>query len=192
MSRNFYVVSLIIVCLFSFLSVPVAANSFDDLVLTDVSAPRGFENSISFEVSYFQNVNGNKFEVFPVVSDKEKDLDLILAQVVKRVIDIEYNGKGRYLDETDLKDSTPQEIQHLVSTDFISKAWSNASRKEIAHYLQQNSNSLKLFRLDAYLDYADDKGNYFSGLDKNPLLFRFGHERGRDIVTIVFVNQTNE
>jgi len=192
MFRNFFVVSFVFVCLFSFLAVPASAQGYDDIKLETVSAPHGFENSVSYEISYFQKLNGIPFEVFPTRIEKEKDLDLILAQVVKRVIDIEYNGKGRYLDETTLNDSTPQEIQHLVSTDFISKAWSKVGQKEMAHYLQQNSNSLKLYRFDAYLDYSDDKGAIYSGLDANPLLFRFGQERGRDIVTIVFVNQSAE
>jgi len=192
MFRNFFVVSFVIVCLFSFLATPVAAQGYDNIKLETVGAPHGFENSVSYEISYFQKVNDLPFEVFPTRVEKEKDLDLILAQVVKRVIDIEYNGKGRYLDETTLNDSTPQEIQHLVSTDFVSSAWSKGGQKEMAHYLQQNSNSLKLYRFDAYLDYADDKGASYSGLDANPLLFRFGQERGRDIVTIVFVNQSAE
>lgn len=192
MFRHFSVVSFVIMCLFSILSAPVSAQGYNDLELTRVSSPQGFENSVSFEVSYYQKINDQKFEVFPVRSDKEKDLDLILAQVVRHVIDTEYNANGRYLDETDLKDSTPQEIQYLVSTDFISKAWGNSSQKQLSHYLQQNSNSLKLFKLDAYLDYADDKGSFFSGLDTNPLLFRFTSERGHDLVTIIFVNQTAE
>lgn len=192
MFRNFFVVSFVIVCLISFLAAPASAQGYDNIKLETVSAPQGFENSVSYEISYFQKVNGLPFEVFPTRGEKEKDLDLILAQVVKRVIDIEYNGKGRYLDETTLNDSTPQEIQHLVSTDYISNAWSKGGQKEMVHYLQQNSNSLKLYRLDAYLDYADDKGALYSGLDTNPLLLRFGQERGRDIVTIVFVNQSAE
>jgi len=190
MFRNIFVVSFVLVCLLSFLSVPVAAQSYNDLELAPVSAPQGFENSICFEISYFQKLNGQKFEVFPARSEKEKDLDLILAQIVRHIIDTEYNAKGRYLDETSLKDSTPQEIQHLVSTNYLSMAWGKSAQKELSHYLQQNSNSLKLYKLDAYLDYADDKGCYFSGLDVDPILFRFGQERGRDLVTIIFINQT--
>lgn len=192
MFRTYFAVTFVFVCLLSFLAAPASAQGYDDIKLETVSSPNGFENSVSYEVSYFQKLNGIPFEVFPTRIEKEKDLDLILAQVVKRVIDLEYNAKGRYLDETTLNDSTPQEIQHLVSTDFISKAWSKAGQKEMAHYLQQNSNSLKQYRFDAYLDYCDDKGATFSGLDTNPLLFRFGQERGRDIVTIVFVNQSAE
>ncbi|HEY9069175.1 MAG TPA: hypothetical protein VIV61_02905 [Candidatus Ozemobacteraceae bacterium] len=192
MFRSVSIVCFVIVCLFSFLAAPVSAQGYNDLELAPVSAPQGFENSVSFEIAYFQKVNGQKFEVFPLRAEKEKDLDLIMAQIVRHVIDTEYNAKGRYLDETTLNDSTPQEIQHLVSTDFISKAWGKSGQKEIAHYLQQNSNFLKLFRLDAYLDYADDKGSFFSGLDTNPVLFRFGQERGRDVVTVVFVNQSAE
>ncbi|HNW33796.1 MAG TPA: hypothetical protein PKM25_02615 [Candidatus Ozemobacteraceae bacterium] len=190
MFRHFSVVSFVVICLFSFLSAPVAAQGYDDLELAPVSAPQGFENSICFEVSYFQKVNGQKLEVFPARAEKEKDLDLILAQIVRRVIDTEYNAKGRYLDETSLNDSTPQEIQNLVSTDYLSKSWGKSSQKELSRYLQQNSNSLKLYKLDAYLDYADDKGSYFSGLDVDPILFRFGQERGRDLVTVIFINQT--
>ncbi|NLI79100.1 MAG: hypothetical protein GX442_21985 [Candidatus Riflebacteria bacterium] len=192
MSRSRSLLSIVFAILFGVLPLSAAAQSFTQLGLDRVSPPDRFENSICFELTYLKDLDGKPFEVFPGRAEKEQDLDLILAQVVRRVITEEYEDKGKYLDETNLQPSTPQEIRHLVGTGFVTPAWGKAGQREMALYLQQNSNFLKLYKLEAYLDYKDDKGSYCSGLDVNPVLFRFGMGQQRDRVTIVFVRQTDE
>ena len=81
MFRTYFAVTFVFVCLLSFLAAPASAQGYDDIKLETVSAPNGFENGVSYEVSYFQKLNGIPFEVFPTRIEKEKDLDLILAQV---------------------------------------------------------------------------------------------------------------
>ncbi len=189
--------SVSLVCFVLFLSlvavIPASAldRSISRVELVQAAAPVGFENSTSYEVLYFSTVEGIEVEVFPSRTEKDKDFDLILAAVVRHYVENEYEANGKYLDETNVEKSSPQEIRRLVSRNFVSKAWSKNSQKELADYLQKNSRSLSLYRLDAYLDYATDKGDYFSGLDTNPLLFRFGTGVNRDRVVIIQVNQTN-
>jgi hypothetical protein len=190
-SRSLVVV-LLFVCLSLFVPTGARAQSFNNLTITQVNAPQQFENSVCYEISYLGSVNGHTFEVFPSRPEKELAMDVILAQVVRHLIENEYEANGRYLDETDLKSASPQEIKHLVSRDFISKAWGKSNQKELSYYLQHNSNSLLLFKLMAYLDYVDDKGLFVSGLDVNPVLFRFGQGQMRDRVTIIIINQSDD
>lgn len=190
--------SLSLACFVLFLSLvvimPASAldRSISRVELTQVAAPAGFENSTSYEVLYFATVEGIEVEVFPSRAEKEKDFDLILTAVARHYVESEYEANGKYLDETNVEKTTSQEIRHLISTNFVSKAWSKKARKALANYLQQNSRSLALYRLDAYLDYASDKGDYVSGLDTNPLLFRFGTGVNRDRVTIIQVSRSND
>ena len=192
MFRSRSLLSIVFAILFGVLPLSAAAQSFSQLGLDRVSPPDRFENSICFELTYLKDLDGKPFEVFPSRAEKEQDLDLILAQVVRRVITEDYENHGKYLDETNLQPASAQEIRHLVGTGFVTPAWGKASQQEMALYLQQNSNFLKTYKLEVYLDYQDDKGSYCSGLDVNPLLFRFGAGQQRDRVTIVFVRQTDE
>ncbi len=192
MFRSRSLVRVVVAVLFGLLPLSVSAQSFSQLGLDRVTPPDRFENSICYEITYLKDLDGKPFEVFPAREEKEADLDLIMAQVVRRVITEEYEGKGKYLDETNLQPASAQEIRHLVSTSFVTPAWGKAGQQEMALYLQQNSNFLKLYKLEAYLDYQDDKGSFCSGLDVNPVLFRFGTGQQRDRVTIVFVRQSDE
>lgn len=169
----------------------VMAQSFSRLELSQVSPPAGFENSLSFTVTYYQSMDGMEFEVFPTRADKEKDFDLILAQVVRRIIEQEYEGKKRWLDETDVKPASPQEIRKLVATDFLTPAWSRSAQKALSQYLSQHGRQLKLNKIIAYLDYQDEKGTYVSGIDVDPVLFRFGTGQQRDQATVIMIRQTD-
>ncbi|HNV72410.1 MAG TPA: hypothetical protein PKO06_22060 [Candidatus Ozemobacteraceae bacterium] len=190
--------SFSLVCIVLFLSlicvVPAAAldRTISRVEVTQVANPVSFENSTSYEILYFATVEGIEVEVFPTRVEKEQDFDLILASIVRHYIENEYEANGKFLDETNVEKSTPQEICHLVSKNFVSAAWSKNAQTELIRFLQQNSNSLSLYRLDAYLDYGTDKGDYVSGLDTNPVLFRFGTGVNRDRVTFIQVNQTTD
>ncbi len=62
----------------------------------------------------------------------------------------------------------------------------------MSSYLQQQGRQLRLNKIVAYLDSKDEKGNYLSGLDVDPILFRFGTGQQRDHVTVIMINQTND
>ena len=187
MSRSLrsFCFSLVLAC--SLLAVPGFGADYQALELTQVDPLHGFENSVRYQVSYWAEVAGQKVEVFPTRAEKERDFDLILAQVVRLYITDEYDAKGRFLDETDVKPASPQEILHLVSHDSVSPAWSSSHQEALSRYLQLNANSLVLNKIAAYLDYNDGKGNWFSGIDVDPVLFRFGQGAGRDEVSLIQV-----
>ncbi len=176
----------VFVVLFAFVSVTASAQ-FTLVEVTPTAVPAGFENSVSYRVSYFESVNGQAVEVFPSRAQKEKDFDLIMAQVVRYVIANEYEAKGRHLDETSFESCTNEYALQLVSNDYVTKAWKTPSVNAMAAYLQANAGRLAVNKLLAYLDYQAADGQYVSGLDVDPVLFHFGQGQERDTVTVTLV-----
>ena len=185
--------SWFIVCCFSLVTLIASADCFQTVELTPVQPLVKFENSVRYEITYWQTLDGKKFQVFPNRADKEKDYDLILAAVVRYYIEVEYQAKGHYLDEAEVQPTTAQEILHQVSIDFLSAAWGKGNQQELGFFLRQNSNSLKLNKLVAYLDYIGEKGEGVSGIDIDPILFQFGATPERaDEVSIICVKTSND
>jgi len=184
--------SFIRVCLFLVLGLlagVLPAAAFQTLELTPVPAPAGFEQTVRYQVSFFQTIDGQKVEVFPTRDEKMREFDLILAAIVRRVVDEEYEGKGKFLDETDVKPCSPQEVMHLVSAPGHSPTWGKAAREDLQRFLNQGAGTLRLQKLEAYLDYQNDKGQYVSGLDVDPILYRWGSgSRARDEVTVLMIS----
>lgn len=107
-------------------------------------------------------------------------------------MDEEYQAKGRFLDESDVRPTSKQEVVHFISADFLSPAWGKANCRELELFFRQKSNVLKLNKIVAYLDYTGEKGDYISGLDVDPILFTFGASRNQpDEVSIIQVQTTN-
>jgi hypothetical protein len=169
------------------------AHSYDRLELTPVSAVSQFENSVRYRITYWKNIGDGTLQVFPTRAEKKADLDLILAQVIRTYTEQEYEARGRYLDETNLKDSTTQEILHLVSKDHETPAWGKGNIEALKHYFRFNSSHLKLYLLEAYTDYRDDRGGFVSGIDYDPVLFKFGATPDQaDEVSLIMVITTDQ
>jgi hypothetical protein len=182
----------LVVC-FCLVSALGAAECFHTLKVTPVQPLSVFENATRYEITYWAILDGKQWQIFPSRIEKQKDFDLILAGIVRQYLEDEYFAQGQYLDESEVKPASPQEIIHLVGTDFVSKAWGKGNIKALQSYLQHNSNSLELHTLRAYLDYQDKSGSFFSGMDVDPILFRFGATPNLpDEVSIIRVTTESE
>lgn len=164
---------------------PVAA--FDRIELVPVAAPAGFEHSVTYQVAYFQTVDGQSREVFPARADKEKDLDLTLAQVIRQVIVNEYEANGRHVNDTALMTTTKKEILDLVTISQHGTKWTTEGRKVLARYLTAERDRLSLHRLHATLDYKLPGGTQVGAVDIDPVLVRFADGEERDLITVILV-----
>jgi len=185
--------SLVLALVFACLSFSAAsAASFTDMELTPVSAPEGFQHGCGFKITYFNTLDGQKYQAFPSLDERRQDADLILAKIAWAIIEQEYTAKGRFIDDWSVQPVTSQEILDLVSRDYVTEAWSSQAREKLVHYLKGHDGvEIVLNSLDAYCDYTDQKGDHF-GKDRNPIILKFNRDAKNDEVAIFNVTMTED
>lgn len=166
--------------------------SYTDIEVREIPAPDNFENAVRYRITYWYKEDGARIQVFPTLEERERDADIIMAQVVSKFLDEEYNDKGKGMDEHVFAAANMGEILDLVNKDYLSPAWKDANINNLRQFILKNKKNILLFTLNIYLDYAF-KGGYFSGNDINPVIVHFKDDRrSPDEVTFIIVNYTDK
>ncbi len=166
--------------------------SYTDIEVREIPAPDNFENAVRYRVTYWYKEDGARVQVFPTLEERERDADIIMAQVVRKFLDEQYDDKGKGMDEHVFSAAHMGEIIDLVSNDYLSAAWHEDNVNNLRQFISKNKKNILLFTLNIYLDYAF-KGGYFSGNDINPVIAHFKDDnRTPDEITFIIVNYTDK
>ncbi|EKD81614.1 MAG: hypothetical protein ACD_39C01726G0005 [uncultured bacterium] len=168
------------------------APAFTHIEVEQVSAPDNFENTRRYFITYFNEVEGSKLQVFPTREEKLRDADLILARVVRQYLTDEYENQGKWMDEHVVEDSNLGKILDLVGQDNLSPAWHADNVNELRQYIHKYNDYLQLYTLHVYLDYKASKNEYYSGLDINPILLKLNNGNHPDVANFILVNYTDK
>jgi len=168
------------------------APAFTNIEVEEVSAPGNFENTHRYFITYFVEINGSKIQVFPSREDKLADVDLILARVVREYLTNEYENQGKWMDEHVVDKANMGKILDMVNQDYLSQAWSEKHVNNLRQYMHKYKKYLKLYTLNVYLDYNAGKGEYFSGMDINPILLKLNEGNYPDVANFIMVNFTDQ
>ena len=168
------------------------APAFTHIEVERVSAPSNFENTCRYFITYFNEVDGSKLQVFPTREEKLRDADLILARVVRQYLDEEYEAQGKWMDEHVVEDASLGEVLDLIGQDYLSKSWNKDNVNALRQYAHKYSEYLQLYTLQVYLDYNSGKGEYYSGMDINPVLLKLNNGNHPDVANFIQVNYTDK
>lgn len=186
--KSFVLFSILLAVLFA---IPQAwafsTPSWNHLEVEEVQTPHQLNNARKFRITYFNNSDGNSFQVFPDYEEKLRDADLILAKAVWMYLEDEYHNQNKYMDEHVVSEANLGKIIDLVSGNYLSKAWNSDDVNFLRQYILKNHEHMLLYTLDVYLDYSIGKGEFFSGMDINPILLNL-KETGGDEITFIMVN----
>ncbi|MBU1106878.1 MAG: hypothetical protein KKB51_09450 [Candidatus Riflebacteria bacterium] len=181
--------------LFSANSIPAMSNlppAFTNIEVQEVAAPSNFENTRRFFITYFNEIEGSKMQVFPTREEKLRDVDLILARVVRQYLNDEYEANGKWMDEHVVEDANLGQILDLVNQDYLSKSWNKDNVNGLRQYVHKYSEYLQLYTLNVYLDYNVGKGEYFSGMDINPILLKLNNGNYPDVANFIQVKYSDK
>lgn len=168
------------------------APAFTDIEVERVSAPGNFENTRRYFITYFVENDGSKMQVFPSREEKLRDVDLILAQVVRAYLNDEYESQGKWMDEHVVEEANMGQILDLVGTDYLSKSWKSDRVNELRQYMHKYAKYLQLYTLHVYLDYKAGVNKYYSGLDIDPILLKLNEGNHPDVANFILVNYTDK
>ena len=184
--------SFLVVSLHTGFAMPESAPSYNDIQIDEVAAPGNFENAIRYQITYFNKADGSSYQVFPSLEERQRDADLILAQLVSRFLNEQYEAQGKSMDENVVDAANIGQILDLVGKDYLSKSWSADRLNNLRQFLHKNEKNLLLFTLNVYLDYPIP-GGYYSGNDINPIILNFKtDEKSADEATFIVVNCTDK
>jgi len=168
------------------------APAFTHIEVEEVSAPDNFQNTRRYLITYFNEIEGKKFQVFPTRDEKVADADLILARVVRQYLDDEYENQGKWMDEHVVEDANMGQILDLVNQDYMSAAWNAKNVNELRQYMHKYNKYLQLYTLQVYLDYKASKTEYYSGMDIDPILLKLNEGNHPDVANFILVNYTDK
>jgi len=165
--------------------------AFTNIEVEEVSSPSNFENCRRFFITYFNEIDGSKMQVFPTREEKLRDADLILARVIRQYLDTEYEAQGKWMDEHVVENANLGQILDLVGQDHLSKSWNKDNVNGIRQYAHKYSEYLQLYTLNVYLDYKTNS-EFYSGMDVNPVLLKLNNNNHPDVANIILVNYTDK
>jgi hypothetical protein len=168
------------------------APAFTHIEVEEVSPPSNFQNTRRYLITYFNESDGKKFQVFPTRDEKVADADLILARVVRQYLDDEYENQGKWMDEHVVEDANMGQILDLVNQDYMSAAWNAKNVNELRQYMHKYNKYLQLYTLQVYLDYKASKTEYYSGMDIDPILLKLNEGNHPDVANFILVNYTDK
>lgn len=169
-----------------------AIPTYNDIEIEQIAAPENFENAVRYQIKYFNRAEGTSFQVFPSLEERQRDADLILAQLVRRFLDENYEAQGKGMDEHVVDAANIGQVLDLVGNDYLSKSWSADRLNNLRQFLHKYEKNLLLFTLNVYLDYAFP-GGYYSGNDINPIIVNFKNDgKSADEATFIVVNYTDK
>jgi hypothetical protein len=131
-------------------SLPLLAQSFSTIQLRPRSNPEGWENARRYEIGYFTGTSDAAAEVNPPNPVKLREIDLVLAGIVKDITAREYDPARVTIDNQQVATITAGGILDLTGTDFPtgSKAWSAENRAMLTDYLQKFPQAMLLYKFD--------------------------------------------
>jgi hypothetical protein len=168
------------------------APAFTHIEVERVSAPDNFENTTRYFITYFAETDGSKMQVFPSREEKLRDVDLILARVVRQYLNDEYESQGKWMDEHVVEEANMGQILDLVGTDHLSQSWKSTAANELRQYMHKYAKFLQLYTLHVYLDYKAGHNKYYSGLDIDPILLKLNDNNHPDVANFILVNYTDK
>lgn len=185
-------VAFLIVAMPSAFAMSDSTSSYDDIEIVEIAANKNFENANRYLITYYSTRDGGRYRVFPSMEERERDADLILAQLVRKYLDECYQNKGKGMDEHVLESAYFGQILDLIGKDYLSPAWNPENLNVFRQYVHKHSANILLFTLNIYLDYKAPDG-YYSGNDINPVLLHFKDDgKSADEAVFITVNYTDK
>ena len=133
-------------------SPPLQAQSFSTIQLNPRTTPEGWENARRYEIGYFSQAGDALEEVDLPNQVKYREIDLILAGVVKELLAKEFDPGKFKVDNQQVASTTAADILDLVATSFPSGSpgWSPAHQTILANYLQNFPHTMMLYKMEIH------------------------------------------
>ncbi len=126
---------------------PAFSASFSAIRLDPRAAPQGFENGRRYDIAYLASKGDQIVPVDPDPEEKKANADLILASIVRELMNREFAEKGSKAEVIQVQPASASEILTLTTVTKAPgiPAWSPENQATLATWLENGKDSLELY-----------------------------------------------